>query len=260
MIATAGPGPVPVRRTRLAALHPAVILGGFVVAVWADLAGRWQVAALLVLLAVCGLVAAGWRARHLTALLRPWWGMAALVLVVHTLTAVSAAPLGHPSWTGFLLGLTALMRLAGVLAGLALLQGTLDLAGLVAGVVWWLRPLNGWLLPVRDLGLVVAVAVGTAPQVLGEGRRLQAVLRLRRSPDAGAPRRWSPRGIVERVRVVVPLLEGLARRTEAMTLSLRARRPGMDTRAGTPGAGEIALLLVWTGGLVALVLGGGRWA
>ncbi len=260
MIAAAGPGPVPVRRTRLASVHPAVILGGFVVGVWADLAGRWQVAGLLVLLAICGLLAAGWRARHLSALFRPWRGMAVLVLMVHTLTAVSVAPLGHPTWTGFLLGLIALLRLAAVLAGLALLQGTLDLEGLVAGIAWWLRPLDGRLLRVRDLGLVVAVAVGTAPRVLGEGRRLQAVLRLRRSPDAGAAGRWSPRGLVERVRVVVPLLEGVTRRAEAMSLSLRSRRPGWDMRTGTPGAGEVAVLVFWTVGLVMLVLGWGRYA
>ncbi len=254
----AGPGPVPVKRTRLGSLHPAVVLGGFIAAVAADLVGGWPVALVLALLAVWGLVSAGWDAGHLAALLRPWLPVAVLVLGVHTLTTVSAAPLGHPSGQGLLRGVVALVRLAGVLMGLALIQGTLDIEGMVAGVTWWLRPLGGRLPAVRDLGLVVAVAVGAAPRVLAEGRRLQAVLRLRRAAGTNPAHRWSPRGITERVMVVVPLLEGLTRRAETMSLSLRPRRPGADARTGAPGSGQVAWLLAWTVLLAAMVVGAGR--
>ncbi len=258
MMAMSGPGPVPVRATVLNRLHPSMVLAGFFAAVLADLLGGWLVAVLLAVLACSGLAVAGWRPGHLGGLLRPWLPIALLVLVIHILTTTSAAPLGHPSLTGLGRGLAALTRLAGILMGLALLQGVLEVDDLVSGLAWWLRPLDGRLVPVRDLGLMMAVALGTAPRVLSEGRRLQGVIRLRRGGrEPRIVQRFSRR-VRDQVAVVVPLLEGMARRAETISLTLRLRRPGTGTPLSTVGPRQGFLLAGWVFLLAGLVLLPGR--
>jgi energy-coupling factor transporter transmembrane protein EcfT len=128
---------------------------------------------------------------------------------------------------------------------------------LVLGVGWWLRPFRRAGLRTDDLGLMMAVAMGTAPVVLGEGRRISAVTTMRQSvPALGETKRQNStwvgkrfRGIVARARVVVPLLENLARRAEALTLSLRHRRPEQQRAVGVP-LPQLFLLGIWATGLV----------
>ena len=80
--------------------HPATRLGAGALAVAsALLLPGVGVAALLALQAVL-LGRAGLRWSRLPRLLRPWLGLVALVLLVHTVTAADAAPLGRPSWVG----------------------------------------------------------------------------------------------------------------------------------------------------------------
>lgn len=233
------------------ALHPATRLAALVLVLVASYTAPWPVVAALacalsVLLASHGLEPVGqWRQA------RPWLPMAALALAVHTVTTTSAAPLWHPSWAGLAAGLRALTRLAASLAAFAayLRSGSLD--DLVAGLGWWLRPLRRLGVPVEDLGLAVAVAGGTAPQVIGEARRLCLVDELRRHapPGSGRRRRLPGLGWLDRVRLVVPLLETLARRAETLELALRGRRP-VTCRTGRPRLREWA----WLGtGLVATV-------
>ncbi len=226
MITMPGPGPVVVRKTVLNRLHPAVVLAGFMVAGLCVLLGGGVPALALALLTLAGLGTAGWKPVHVGRLLRPWLPLAVLVVIIHTLTTTSAAPLGHPSWAGCGLGIVALVRLAGLLMGLVLLQGTLDIEDLVAGMTWWLRPVQGRFIPAHDVGLILAVALGTAPRVLSEGQRMQGVIRLRRGRAQEGWRKWSPWRLFDKVSVVIPLLEGLARRAETVSLALRLRRPG----------------------------------
>lgn len=245
---------------RRPALHPATRLGALVLALVAVFTAPWPVVAALAvalsaLLAATGLGPGGqWRQA------RPWLPMAALALAVHTFTTTDAAPLWHPSWAGLAAGLRALTRLAASLAAFAayLRSGSLD--DLVAGLAWWLRPLRRLGLPVDELGLAVAVACGTVPQVIGEGRRLQAVDEMRRHGPrpAGAKRRRPGWGWLDRARLVVPLLETLARRAETLELALRGRRPVLRG-PGRPRAREWAWLgtgLVATVGCVLLRKGG----
>jgi len=250
-------GPAPARRFPLARLHPAIRLGLLAPTLALALGGSWPVVAALTaglagLLAACGLGArAQWR------LLRPWWPMALLALSVHALTTTTAAPLGHPSWAGLAAGGRALLRLAASLAALAvwLRSGSLD--DLVGGVAWWLAPLRRAGVATDDLGLAVAVACGTVPQVLGEGRRLRAVDELRRHAPGAARGRWRP-GWLDRARLVAPLLETAARRVDALEPALRGRRPAVAGR-GRPRAAEWALLGAGCAAAAAgIILRGGR--
>lgn len=258
MINAAAFGTAPARPTFLSGLHPAMRLAWLVLVAVATLAGPWPVAAMAVPLLAVALQRSGLGLRAQARLLRPWLPMAFLAVLVHTLTTTAAAPLGHPSWAGVLAGLRALLRLAAGLAALATYQRSGSLDDLVAGLGWWLRPLGRAGLAVDDLGLAVAVACGTVPQVMGEGRRLQAVTRLRRTahgPDRGARRtRRAPwDGALDRARLVVPLLETLARRADTMEIALRGRRPA-GLAVGHPGAREWALLGTGLVAVAALIL------
>jgi energy-coupling factor transporter transmembrane protein EcfT len=185
--------------------------------------------------------------------------MAVLALLVHTLTTTTGAPLGHPSWAGVAAGGRALLRLAASLALLAVYLRSGSLDDLVAGLGWWLRPFGRLGLPVEDLGLAVAVACGTVPQVVGEGRRLQAVADLRGHSAAGRggvrrTRRQLPwYRWLDRTRLVVPLLESLGRRAETLELALRGRRPSLATARG-PRAREWAVLGTGVVAVLALLL------
>ena len=263
MIHAAAFGWAPSRRTFPAALHPATRLAWLALVVTASLLGPWPVAAAITALMTALLVRSGLGLRSQARLLRPWLPMALLALIVHTLTTTAAAPLGHPSWAGVLAGLRALLRLAAGLAALATYQRSGSLDDVVAGLGWWLRPLGRAGLAVDDLALAVAVACGTVPQVLGEGRRLQAVTRMRRAapPVAGSirrPRRRPWDGLLDRASLVVPLLETLARRAETMEVALRGRRP-TGPAVGRPRGREWAQLGTAVAAAVALVLlRGGR--
>lgn len=205
-------------------------------------------------LAVAAIVAATGLAprRQLRALAR-WWPVALLVLGVHTVTATGAAPLGHPSWTGLAAGAVALLRIAASAGALAVLMRCTDLDELVGGLRWWIAPLRRWGLADDDLGLVLAVALGTAPALLGEARRVEAVAELRRHGPGSVPRRDPLARARDRAAVVLPLIEALGRRAEALTLSLRRRRPLELDRARPPLA-QLALLGAWAVALVALVV------
>jgi energy-coupling factor transporter transmembrane protein EcfT len=248
----------PTRATRLGSLHPAVRLAWLVVGVVLAMTAPWPAVAALAALACLGLASAGLGAGAQARRLRPWLPMAALALLVHTLTTTAAAPLGHPSWAGAAAGARALLRLGATVAMLNLHLRTGSLDDLVAALGWWLQPLARLGLRVDDLGLAVAVACGTVPQVVGEGRRLQAVGRLRGhaaglTTGGGRRQRWRPwRRWLEDARLVVPLLETLARRAETLELALRGRRP-LVAVAGAPRLRDWALL--GAGMLAAVALG-----
>ena len=192
------------------------------------------------------------------AALKPWGPVALLVIVVHTFSTTAAAPLGHPSVAGVLAGGKALLRVACSVGCLGLYLRVTPLDDLVVGVGWWLRPARSLGLRTDDLGLMLAVAMGTAPVVLGEGRRIEAVVTMRRSlPDGDGGR--GPgffRRTLARARVVVPLLETMARRAEALTLSLRHRRPDPMTVGRVP-VFQMLCLLLWAAGLVWVMLSSG---
>jgi energy-coupling factor transporter transmembrane protein EcfT len=245
--------PAAARTPLFVRVHPGVRLGGTGLAVaTAYLLPPWLVlpwaAGVALLVAAAGLGPA----RQAAALVR-WWPVVLLVLVVHTLTHTAAAPLGRPSWPGVAAGAVALLRIAASAGALAVLVRTTNLDDLVAGLSWWTRPLRRLGFPDQDLGLVLAVALGTAPALLGEARRVAAVGELRRHGPGGAPRRGLLARVRDRAAVVVPLLEALGRRAEALTLSLRRRRP-RGTTGPRPSSGQAAILVLWAAALVALVV------
>ena len=105
-------------------------------------------------------------------------------------------------------------------------------------------------------------------KVMAEGRRVDLVSRLRetepvclgagstdmrglRRPAAWPRRIW--RTLLRRIRMVVPLMESLARRADALTLSLRTRRPEAPVSSGRPSVGEFLVLIIWLTGLVWLI-------
>ncbi len=241
------------RPTPLSAPHPATRLAGLVLAlVTAMVAGPVTLAVLLVMVAAL-LAWTGLSARQQLAAQRPWASVALLVLAVHTLTTVTAAPLGHPSWAGLLAGIRALARVAASVGLLGLYLRVASLDDLIAGTSWWLGPWRRFGVPVDDLGLMLAVALGTAPVVLGEGRRIEMVVRLRRGAARAGRGNFVSRRIeriVDRARLVVPLLETLARRAEALSLSLRRRRPQPTDQARHLPLVEAVLLAGWLGLLI----------
>lgn len=246
------------RPTPLGRPRPATRLAGLVLGlVSAMVCGPLGLLIWLVFIAAA-LAWTGLSPRAQLAAQRPWLPVAALVLLVHTLTTVSAAPLGHPSWVGLLTGVRALLRVAVSIGLLGLYLRIASLDDLIAGVSWWLAPLARFGVPVADFGLLLAVALGTAPVVLGEGRRIEMVVRLRRAGNTGTQAGnfafcWARR-VVDRARLVVPLLETLARRAEALNLSLRRRRPQPSAESSGLPPLEALVLLVWLGLLVA-----GHW-
>ena len=186
----------------------------------------------------------------------PWAPVAVLVIAVHTLTTtVGRAP--GTSFGGRCPGRRARpccgWPARSACLGLFLRVSPLD--DLVAGRELVAAPLARLGLRTDDLGLMLAVALGTAPVVLGEGRRIEAVITMRqRFPPGSAPRRPAPlvwrhffAGSVDRAPVVVPLLESLARRAEALTLSLRTAGRTAGRRAAYP-VGQMSVLVVWAAG------------
>jgi len=245
------------RPTPLGRLHPAVALGALLLGLVGTLmAAPVLLAANLVLLA-SGLAWTGLDGRRQFLALKPWLPVALLVMLIHTLTTVAAAPLGHPSVTGALKGVEALARVACTVGWLGLFLRVMSLDDLVLGLGWWLRPLERLGLPVGDTGLVLAVALGTVPVVLGEGRRIQTVLRLRRTgPDSPPPARIRRLvdGLLDRARIIVPLLETLARRGEALSLTLRRRRPDAQDDPTPVPALQILLLAAWAAVLILMIV------
>lgn len=261
MINGASFAPAALRVTPLSALHPAIRLGAAILALLTCLGSPpWGLAAMALFL-MAALTWTGMGPRRQLAALKPWAPVALLVIVVHTFTTTLAAPLGHPSVAGFLAGGKALLRVACCVGCLGLYLRVSPLDDLVQGVSWWLRPARRLGLRTDDLGLMLAVAMGTVPVVLGEGRRIEAVVTMRRSVPAGHEvHTGSPRmanfflGLVDRARVVVPLLETLARRAEALTLSLRHRRPDPLTAGRVPFL-QMTFLAVWAAGLIMVKVG-----
>ncbi len=247
----------PDRAWWLARLHPATRLGALPLALVTCLAAPPWLLPPLLLLVGAALRRGGlpWRAQGRALL--PWWPVALLVVAIHALTTVSAAPLGHLSRAGVARGVTAVGRVIASLLCLRLFARTLALGDLVAALAWWGVGRFGGRAAVTRLGVVLAVAAGAAPAVLTEGRRVSAALRLRRGreADGGPARRWWRRA-VETTRLPLPLLEGLFRRAEALTLSLRGRLPHPE-HLGPPPRRQLVALAVWLVALAALAIW--RW-
>jgi energy-coupling factor transporter transmembrane protein EcfT len=102
---------------------------------------------------------------------------------------------------------------------------------------------------------VLAVALGAVPGVLAEGRRIEAVTRLRRGNAARerGPRRWWRRA-VDRSHLAVPLLEGLFRRADGLSLALLDRRPRPAATWRPLPASQLLGLAAWGAGLLLLAL------
>ncbi len=237
----------PVPPTFLGRLHPAVRLGSAVLGIIGSL---WIDPALLLASAiVCGLLLVhtglGWRRQ--VAAIRPWLPAAMLILALHMFTSTEFAPLWHPSWGGLISGGIALLRVAATLAWLGLFARTSGLQDSVLAVAWWTRPLRSLGVRTDELGLVLAVALGTIPGVLAEGRRVETVVRLRRRGPNSQENvwRWRLHRLSDRVRVVLPLVESLIRRAESLTLSLRARTPHPAADAPGPRTWQLFGLAAW---------------
>jgi energy-coupling factor transporter transmembrane protein EcfT len=241
----------PADRLPLAGMHPASRLGMAVLAIVTALAA--PAPALLVLAPMLAwlLWRAGLRGGGLVRWMRPWWPLALVVLAVHTLTATDIAPLGQPTVAGAARGMTALGRVAVMLQAMALAGRVLPLGDLVAALGWWLRPFRPLGLDNRLLGVTLAVAAGTAPRAQAEAARMAHCLRLRTS-DGRRPGPW--RRLTNHWRVLPPLMENLARRSETVPLAVAGRLPADAPGCGAPTWAQGALLAGWTALLVVVVL------
>lgn len=238
-------------------LNPAVRLGGLILMLATCLA--MPLPGLLILLGLASwlLVKTGLPLVSQLKSLKPWLLMGLFIVAIHVFSTTAAAPLGHPTWAGARAGAHALMRVGSTVAWLGIFIRTTSLDDLVAAVQWWLQPMQRLGFPSEDLGLMLAVAMGTTPVVMSEGRRIEASLRLRRcgarDKDRPKPRSWQALFTrwQDRTRVIVPLLEAMARRAEALSLSLRSRRPGQGALTMVrPSLAEMTFLLIWLAALV----------
>jgi energy-coupling factor transporter transmembrane protein EcfT len=245
---------VPDRTSPLARLHPASKLAALLLALLTCFAvPAWSLPLLLLSLAVA-LGSCGFHWGAAGAVLRGWLPVLALVLLVHTLTTVEAAPLGTPSLQGFWRGLDAVARVVAMVGWLLLFLRITPLDEMTAGLGWWFRPWPGSRRATTRLSLALAVAVGTAPGVLAEGRRLESATRLRRAGDGRRAgwlrRRW--RRLLDMGYLVVPLMESLFRRVEPLSLSLQGRLPQPALGRHLP-VWQLIGLGLWAGGLAVLI-------
>lgn len=206
----------------------------------------------LVVLVGGSLHLAGLAWRSLPRLLAAWAPLALLVVAAHTVSATDAAPLWHPSHEGLVRGLLTVLRLATVLGVVAVAGRALPLNDLTVGLRWWLGPLRVVGVDTRYLGLTLAVALGTAPRTQAEAARLLACLQLRRPPARRTP--W--RALMDRLLIVAPVMDGLARRAETLPLVLAGRAQATRTPPGRPSWPQLGLLAVWCAGLVWLAVQG----
>lgn len=171
-----------------------------------------------------------------------WW------LVARHFEWAAGTTLLHPA--GFVL---LLLRLVNLLVLGGLLSASTPPADAAAAVEALLHPLGRWHAPLRELGLIVGLAIGFVPLLRQEAQRLAAVQRVRRGK-----RSWS---WPDRVRVaapfLVPLFVGVLRRADEVALALEARafepRSGRSSYVGAH-CGPAELLAVGLGGLL-LILG-----
>jgi energy-coupling factor transport system permease protein len=134
--------------------------------------------------------------------------------------AAGSTSIRHPIELGMLL-----LRLANLLVLGGLLAGSTSTADAAAAVESMLRPLGRVHAPLRELGLVVGLAIGFVPLLRDEALRLATLQRLKRGR-----RRWSGWARLRAaVPLVVPLFVGVLRRADEVALAL-------DARAFEPGA------------------------
>ena len=246
MIPAAGQLWAPVDPLPLSTIHPASRAGAGVLAVLTALLAPPPLLIPLAGVMVWLLRRGGLRGAGLAGWLRTWWPVALVVLAIHTFTTTAAAPLGQPSLTGALLGGLALARLAVMLGSMALISRVLPLPELIVALGWWLRPLRPLGVDTRHLGVTLAVALGTAPRTQAEAGRILACLRLRTAD--GRPRRGLR--LRERLRVLPPLIEGLARRGETLPLALAGRLPRTEVPLPRLPWPQGLVLLAWISLLV----------
>lgn len=240
-----------VRPTWLDHVDATTFLGMVVLGIISSLLASGPQLAVMIMVLVVVLLWTGLNPATQWHAMRPWLPVAVFVLVIHVFTTTNAAPLGHPSWGGLRAGVLALARIGLALGWLALFARLKSLDDLVRAVRWWLRPLDQVGFPTGHLALVLAVALGTVPQVMSEGRRVDAVLRMRRASATGETvSRW--RRYTDKVMVVVPLMESLLRRAEVLSLSLRTRQPAAGQPLAGPPWWQLAGLVLWVVVLIRL--------
>ena len=171
----------PARPTAITRLRPATRLAVLGLGLLTSIALPASFLVLWLILLVLLLSRSGVTVSDLVGAAAPWWPLAVVIVVIHTLTTTEAAPLGHPSWTGAVAGLVALARVATTILCLWLFMRSGDLTELTAGLSWWLQPLRPLIGDPVRVGVVLAVALGAAPRALADARRIDAVVRLRRA-------------------------------------------------------------------------------
>lgn len=248
MIPGLGQPAAPVRPSVLGRLPAATLLAGVVLGIIGTMVWPVRAVLLLAFLLLTALAQTGLGPRQWRMALWPWRWLIVLILLIHTFTTTAAAPLWHPSRGGLGAGAEALLRLLVSVAWLALIGRLKSLDEMVDGARYWLRPLEALGLPTARSTLVLAVALGTVPRVMAEGRRVDAVQRMRRSlPGCKVSR---GRRFRDRIAVVTPLVEGLMRRAESLNLSLRTRQPSTAPVRRGPGLLSWLGLILWAGLLI----------
>lgn len=159
-----------------------------------------------------------------------------------------------PTREGLQLGALLTARLAGAMASIQGLRAAWPGEQAADAMARWLAPLERLRVPVRDLRVVMGLAVRFAPLIEKEARRIARVQDLR----AGRPPRGPSEWLTRRRAAAVPTMVASLERAERTALALEARgyrlRPLPASSLGLAasvwalaGAAVVAVALLWRG-------------
>lgn len=234
----------------MARVHSAIRLGGLLLALATVMALTKFALPLAIIFLGIVLRWTGMGVSQQIQMIKPWWPMAVIILGVHSVTGCMSA--GQLVVDGVVSGLVTLCRIMLCLGLLSLFLRVTSLDETIAAVHFWFKPLQIFGVQTRHLGLVLAVALGTAPVVLEEGKRIRAVVRMRRAVVnstgfGGRVSRWRD-SLLEWGHIVLPMMESLGRRADTLSLSLASRMPADDSgnqHGHGPGVVSLMVLTVW---------------
>ncbi|TMQ68629.1 MAG: hypothetical protein E6K78_00455 [Candidatus Eisenbacteria bacterium] len=151
-----------------------------------------------------------------------------------------------PTAQGLRLGTLLILRLAGALASLQGLRAAWNPQAAVDRAARWLSPFERLRVPVREIRMMLSLAVRFAPLLEAEARRIAAVQDLR----AGRPPRGAREWLTRRRAVALPTLVGALERAERVALALEARHFRM--RPAAPASPVRGASVGWTLAAVAV--------
>ena len=221
------------------------------------LAGHWTVYVLLTLAALLVIFLAGFPGRIILQALRPFWFLLALTFLLQVFftpgEAFGQAGIFRATKEGVVLGGLLFWRLTLIIVLSALLTLTTSPLELTAAVEKLLSPLARAGLPVRELAMMMTVAVNFLPLLLREALTIKKAQQAR---GADFNSGWPGERLAKTIPLLVPLFAGAFTRAEELAAAMEARgyrtgarrtrlRPLRFTRRDLAAAGLAAAVFIF---------------